>query len=326
MPHDLKRIIVSRTDRIGDVVLSLPVFASLKECFQESQLIALVSGYTSDVVASFPDIDTVITSEADDSVWETARKLRAIRADAILFLFPRFRLATAAFIAGVPIRVGTAYRWYSFLFNRKVREHRKDSIKSEAEYNLSLASAIGCTAKTLSTRLRIDEKGLNRAREFMSRHGLGKFVVLHPGSGGSATDWSTDNFRKLCAEIIANTDFNVVVTGSTQEESLCAEVASGLQRCLNAAGKFSLLEFIAFLSMADVFVSNSTGPIHLAAAVGTPVVGIYPNNKPMTPARWAPISDRKVILTPADGSDDLNGVSVSQVLNSISTLLPVSAR
>jgi ADP-heptose:LPS heptosyltransferase len=325
MLRQFKRIIVSRTDRIGDVVLSLPVFASLKECFPDCELIALVQGYTVEVVNSSADVSRAVVYDPAESLLSTIRKLRRLEADGILFLFPRFRLALAAFLAGIPIRVGTAYRWYSFLHNEKVREHRKDSVKSEAEYNLSLAAALGCSAKKFAARLSIDGEGLNAAKSFLKNNRVEKFIVVHPGSGGSAADWSGDNFRKLCDSLIRETDMEVVVTGSTAEEVLCASISRGNPGCINAAGAFSLREFIAFLSLATVFVSNSTGPIHLAASVGTPVVGIYPNNKPMTPARWAPITDKKVILTPPDGSDDLSKVRLEDVLRAAESFVAVKA-
>ncbi len=317
MLREFRKIIVSRTDRIGDVVLALPVFASLKKCFPESELIALVQDYTVEVVSSFHAVDSITMYDPNESVLTTTRKLKHLRADAIILLFPRFRLSAAAFLARIPVRVGTAYRWYSFLYSDKVREHRKESLKSEAEYNLSLAEALGCNSRIIETKLSVDDEALRSARNFLRRNGIERFVAVHPGSGGSATDWSPDNFNKLCAEIARVLDTNVVVTGSAPEKSLCETVSGGIANCVSAAGAFSLREFIAFLSLAGAFVSNSTGPIHLAAAVGTPVVGIYPNHEPMTPTRWAPITDRKIILTPSDGTDDLAKVRISDVFRSV---------
>ncbi len=325
MLHDTRRIIISRTDRIGDVVLSLPSFVSLKKCFPACELTAFVRDYTSDVVSSCPDVDRVVTYDPDESIFTTVSKMKRVHADSILILYPRLRLAVAAFLARIPIRVGTAYRWYSFLFNRRVREHRKDSVKSEAEYNLSLVEAIGCNAKALETNLRIDEKGICKAKDFLNRKQIDKFAVVHPGSGGSAADWSPAHFKSLCERITDELQIHVVVTGSKTENDLCASIAEGIPNCVNSAGKFTLVEFIALLSLASLFVSNSTGPIHLAAAAGTPVVGIYPNNKPMTPKRWAPTTDKKTILSPSDGSDDLSKISVEEVFSAARVMLPVNA-
>lgn len=320
------RIIVSRTDRIGDVVLSLPVFASLKECFPRTELVALVRGYTAEIVSSFRAVDRVLVYDDSESSMTTAKKLKSVHADAILFLYPRFRLAAAAVLAGIPARVGTAYRSYSFLHNKRVHEHRRDSLKSEAEYNLSLAKAIGCKSRVMDSSLEIDGEALRKAERFLVQKGIDRFIVVHPGSGGSAADWSAGNFRRLCEKIPREFNMTIVVTGSAAERDLCTGISQGIGNCVMTCGEFSLREFIAFLSRAAAFVSNSTGPIHLAASVGTPVVGIYPNNKPMTPARWSPITDRKIILTPADGSDDLSSITVEKVFGSLRSIMPVDAK
>ncbi len=323
MSQEYKRIIVARTDRIGDVVLSLPVFASLKKYFPQSELTALVRTYTTDVVSSFESVDNVITYDPDESLIATRQKLKRMDADAIIFLFPRFRISAAAFLARIPVRAGTAYRWYSFLFNKKVREHRKDSVKSEAEYNLALAEALGCEEKVFDTKLNINNEALGRVKNFLSENAIEKYIIVHPGSGGSAFEWGEEKFRELIKSITGRLNLPVIVTGTATEHTLCKKVSSGIPKSINAAGKFSLLEFIALLSEAEVFVSNSTGPIHLAAAVDTPVIGIYPNDKPMTPVRWAPITDKKVILTPSDGSNNLSLISVDEVMWSLYKLMSV---
>ncbi|MFZ1081178.1 MAG: glycosyltransferase family 9 protein [Candidatus Kryptoniota bacterium] len=326
MPQKFRRIIVSRTDHIGDVVLSLPVFASLKKCFPGSQIVALVSDYTADVVRSSPYVDEVITYSAGESIFSTVQKFKNAKLDAILFLFPRFRLSAAAYLAGIPIKVGTAYRWYSFLFNRKVHEHRKTSKKNEAEYNIALADILGCKKKSFDMTLKLNADAVARVKMFLEENNLGKFIVVHPGSSGSAFEWGADKFRKLVESIPADLQEEVIVTGTAPEHSLCEAISKGILRATNTAGKFSLLEFIALLSEADAFISNSTGPIHLAAAVGTPVIGIYPNKEPMTPIRWAPLTDRKVILTPNDGSDNLALITINDVIESTRKFISVNSR
>jgi ADP-heptose:LPS heptosyltransferase len=118
----------------------------------------------------------------------------------------------------------------------------------------------------------------------------------------------------------------VVVTGGKSEIPLCKKVSEGIGNAINTAGRFSILEFIALVSKADLFISNSTGPLHVAAAVGTPVIGLYPNSKPMTPVRWAPLTDKKIIFTPKDGSDNLSSIPVEDVMGSIRKLIPTEPR
>lgn len=179
-----RKVVVSRTDRIGDVILSLPVFATLKRCYPQTETFALVRNYTSDVVLSSPHVDQVIPFEPNESVFSTYKKLRKIDAEIMLALFPRFKIAAASFLARIPIRVGTAYRWYSFLFNRRIHEHRKDSVKNEAEYNLALLEALGCKEKSMDITISIDEGACDNISTFLDTNCLSNFVIVHPGSGG----------------------------------------------------------------------------------------------------------------------------------------------
>ncbi len=325
MPEAFKKIIVARTDKIGDVVLSLPVFATLKKCFPGSQTIALVSDYTVDLARSSPHISEVMTYNPNESIMKTVKRIKGAGAEVIVVLYPRFKIAAAGFLAGVPVRIGTAYRWYSFLFNRKVHEHRKASTKNEAEYNLTLVEELGCKEKFLDTTLNINKSALNKVEEFLSHNCLARFVVVHPGSGGSSIEWSADNFREVVKNVADKRGWNVVVTGTEDERFLCRKISEGIGNAVNTAGRFSILEFMALLSKSELFISNSTGPLHVAAAVGTPVIGLFPNNRPMTPVRWSPLTDRKIILTPKDGSDDLSAISVEDVLESIRKLIPVES-
>lgn len=326
MAQEFRRIVVARTDRIGDVVLALPVFASLRNCFPKSRLIALVRSYTSDVVSSFPPVDEVMIYDPAETIGSTRDKLKHVDADAILLLYPRFKLAAAAFLAEIPVRVGTGYRWYSFLFNQKVQEHRKYSTRSEADYNLDLAAAIGCSERIMDIRLRVDESALKKVRDILAASGISRYFVVHPGSGGSASEWSGDKFRDLVRSITETHQAQVIVTGLENESERCNKLCAGLPRAVSMAGRFSLTGFIALLSGAELFISNSTGPIHLAAAVGIPVVGIYPNASPMTPVRWAPLTERKRILTPKDGSDNMSVVTVEEVADSIQELISAGSR
>lgn len=194
-------------------------------------------------------------------------------------------------------------------------------MKSEAEYNLTLVETLGCKAKVMDIGLDIDKTALNAVDAFLNENCLSKFVMVHPGSGGSAFEWAADNFREVVKIISDINGVNVVVTGTASERSICKKISEGIGNAVNAAGGFSILEFIALASKAELFISNSTGPLHLAAAVGTPIIGIYPNKIPMTPVRWSPLTDKKVILTPGDGSDNLSLIPVEDVILSARKLL-----
>ncbi len=119
-----KHILVARTDKIGDLLLSLPVFQTLKVAFPQTRLTALVSPYAKEIVQNHPAIDGVEVLEPEESLWKLASRFKTLAPDVFIALYPRPQQVMAAWLAGVPTRIGTAYRWYSFFLNQKVRVHR----------------------------------------------------------------------------------------------------------------------------------------------------------------------------------------------------------
>jgi ADP-heptose:LPS heptosyltransferase len=134
----------------------------------------------------------------------------------------------------------------------------------------------------------------------LEENGIGeRLIVLHPGSGGSAEPWPLDKFIKLYEELSSN-GYDVVFTGSEEEGVLINKDAKkyGI-KVRTITGETDLRTLAALLSLATVVVANSTGPLHLAAAVNTNVVGLYPSKKIMSPVRWGPLGCNSRIVQPA---------------------------
>ena len=298
----LQNILVVRTDRIGDVILTLPTVEALKSNFPNAHVTMLVSSYTSTLVEGIAD--TLLYSRDGKSrpFFEMLVELRQARFDTAVVAYPRFRIALLLWLAGIPVRIGTGYRWYSFLFNRKVYEHRKTVEKHEAEYNLSLLKGLGCELPSkLEVKISISEQERKTASDVRKSIGISdvdNLVLLHPGSGGSAHDWKPKNFAQLAAEL-KKKEFCVVITGGRTETELVYSVAKDAGNGVKSfISNLSLKEFAAFIQTAKLFIANSTGPLHLAAAVGTPVIGLFSPVRVMSPKRWGPLIDKKEIFVP----------------------------
>lgn len=295
-------ILLVRTDRIGDVVLSLPAAALLKEHYPTARITFLAREYTFPLAALSREVDEVIADQPGTTAFSLARQLKGYGFDLAILLHPTSRLAWALRLAGIPERVGTAYRAYSVLFNRRVRQHRKFSLKHELEHNLDLVrSGLGWASysdREYRPRLDITSEMVRRNEQRLK--GVlditRPFVAIHPGSGGSARDWPIQQFAELIDRI---RDINVAVTLGPGEEHIKAKLQAWLKTEPAWISGLSLPELASLLSRASMLVANSTGPLHIATAVGTNVVGLYCPMIPCHPRRWGPYGPGHQTLVPA---------------------------
>ena len=293
----VKGIILSRTDSIGDVILSLPMAGVLKELYPETKLIFLGKNYTREIIHTCKHIDEFLDwdelREKDGA--EQVREMQSTGAEAIIHVFPRKEIALLAKKSGIPLRYGTTnrlYHWYSC--NRLIRLSRRTSELHEAQLNLKLLRPLG--AKEVFA---IDEipayygfqklNGAKHLEKYLREDRLN--LILHPKSKGSAREWGTDNFSKLIG-LLPKEDFNVIITGTEEEGKLIRDsILNKFPHLQDTTGKLSLRELISLINLADVLVAGSTGPLHIAAALGKTCIGIYPPIRPMHPGRWAPIGE-----------------------------------
>lgn len=307
-----KNLLLIRTDRIGDVILSLPLAEIIKKHYPDCRITFLLRDYTKDLAASNPFIDEILVLKEIDGeidIKENLRMLGKKHFDTCITVYPTLKIAWLVFRSGIKNRIGSGYRWYSLLFNRKVYEHRKFADKHELEYNVNMLKEIGIEEKITKDNVHffieieksVDEKvskalidnGISTARPV---------VIVHPGSGGSAVDLPIEKFITL-VERLVNSNVQILITGSESEKELCQQlvVNSGVN---NFAGKFSLKELVALINKADVFVSNSTGPIHIAAALDKYSIGFYPHLTACLPKRWGPYSNKSKIYMPESDCED----------------------
>lgn len=303
-----ERILVIRTDRIGDVVLSTPVLTALRRSFPSAFIAMMVRPYTRDVVSGHPHADEIVLDDRpglNSGIAGFVRLLRMVRRhrfDMALLLHPSFRLALLCFLAGIRFRVGTGYRAYSFLFSRRVYHHRKKSDRHELDLNLDLARAVGARLDQVAFFLHIPDQDRISTESRLRSHGLSSgsaFMVIHPGSGGSAMDWPLSGFAALGDRILGEMGLPVVITGNKAESPLVDRLCSMMYRePLRLDGALSIKELLALLSRARLLVANSTGPLHMAVAVGCPVVGLYCPLAACAPVRWGPYGYPASVLTP----------------------------
>ncbi len=296
-------LLVSRTDAIGDVVLTLPVCGQLKRMFPGCRVVLIGRTYTAAVAAACPWIDDFLNVDELLRLPASAQvaALREFKALAIIHVFPNKHLAWLARKAKIPVRIGTRNRWFHWLTcNRLVALSRMNSPLHEAQLNLQLLQPLG-KSRVLPLPF-VAELGKLAPTEPLASQWLQLLenrqptqlnIVLHPRSRGSAREWGLLNFGQL-AQLLHRAGHRVFVTGTAAEgEELAGWLAENAASITaNLTGQLSLPQLIAFIANADGLVAGSTGPLHLAAALGRHALGLYPPIRPMHPGRWAPLGPK----------------------------------
>lgn len=306
MIKDLKNILIVRTDRIGDVVLSLPLAGLIKSHNPNCRVTFLVKNYTNSLVQNHPYIDDVIVlkeKKGKVNLFDNVKIISAKKFDTAIVVYPTFVSSFIIFLSNIKIRVGTGYRWYSFFFNRKVYEHRKYAKKHELEYNVGLLQKLNINETTNSLNVKFDlsvnTKALAKVESILKLRNVDlskPIIIIHPGSGGSAVDLPIEKYEMLI-EKLPNSVFQVIVTGNKNEIEICNKLIVS-DKVKNLAGLFNLEELTALISISKIFISNSTGPLHIASALGKHVVGFYPKILACSAERWGPYTSKKLVYVP----------------------------
>lgn len=290
---EYKTIMISRTDSIGDVVLTLPMAGVIKKFYPNSKIIFLGKTYTKPVVALSEHIDEFINWDELQKMPNAVDVLKKHNTDVFIHVFPNKEIAKMVKAANIPLRIGTFGRLHHILTcNKKIRFTRKKSDLHESQLNLKLLSPLGITQhfelNELATfygfsnipTLHPDLKNIIDSNR--------KNIILHPKSKGSAKEWGLDNYLQL-AELLPKDQFKVFISGTEEEGKLIGNTFKFDENIVSLIGKLSLTDFIAFIANTNGLVAASTGPLHIAAALNKKAIGLYSPKRPIHPGRWKPV-------------------------------------
>ncbi|MFI5150591.1 MAG: glycosyltransferase family 9 protein [Bacteroidia bacterium] len=299
---ELKTVIISRTDSLGDVMLTLPMAGILKTEFPSCRVIFLGRSYTRPLISCCRHIDQFLD-------WDELKKagknnidsvFRDLKADAILHVFPDKEIAYSSAKAEIPLRIGTSHRFFHlFTCNRRIHFSRRNSDLHESQLNLKLLKGLGIS--TLYSLAELNKlSGFNPPwalnPEFASLLSADKFnLILHPRSRGNGREWGLDYFEKL-ARLLPADRYRIFVSGTREEGDSMRDFIRRNPAITDITGKMNLEEFISFIARANGLVASGTGPLHIASALGKKVVGIFPPIRPIHPGRWAPIGEHASFL------------------------------
>lgn len=291
-----KRIVISRTDSIGDVILTLPICQWIKESFKDTTIVFLGKSYTKPIVRCFSAVDEFVNWDTFQEIPKADKKIqfREIKADVIIHIFPNKEIAALAKTTRVPIRVGTSHRMYHLLTcTHRLDFTRKRSDKHESQLNFELLRPFGL--KELPTMEQVNEliqlfsaPQIDLPSEINEFIKDSKYVILHPKSQGSAKEWPLEKYFIL-AEKLMEKGMKVIFTGTEPEGNQFRDELPENPLLLDSSGKMSLEQLVKLISLTEGLVACSTGPLHIAGILNRKAVGIFSPRKPIHPGRWMPL-------------------------------------
>jgi heptosyltransferase-2 len=313
-PEMVKKVLVIRTDAIGDIILTTPLVKAAKTCLPRASLTFLVSDECRDLIKGVPGCDRVIGYRPRRGLaglvswWEMARILRKEGYDLVLAL-PHGSLNIAAWarFTGANQRVGYRSRGFGWLFSHTLPDERGEKVKHEVENCLELLRFVGLAPDESSKPLyvNLDPKVKKSVKRYLSEKGIeaGKerIVLIHPGSRTTWVRWPPERFAQVADRLQARRDVRTVIVGGPGEEPVSDSVTGRMKSpALDLTGRLSLVELAALASISRLFIGHSTGSMHLAAATGIPVVAIFGPTSPTDHIeRWRPYSAEGVVVSKA---------------------------
>ncbi len=296
------KILLTRTDKLGDVVLALPAIEYLKRYRPTWQVHAMVAPGTIPLVENDPNLDA-IWSYTDADLPALLPRLAAEQYAAAILLYYHRPLAAALWRLKVPQRVGPWSKLSSwFLLNRGVWLGKSRSKRHERDHNVKLVQRlVGKGGEISDPQIHLTAGQLEISQHFLREEAVEteNVVFVHPGSGGSALNWSPASYAAVANRLAAQAGCRVFVTGGPQDEEAITAMSVLLVPDVKViADRYGLREFLGVLSAGDLLIGPSTGPLHMAAALGLAVVGLYPPIASQSIQRWGPLGPWSRALAP----------------------------
>jgi heptosyltransferase-2 len=302
----VKRILVTRTDRIGDVLLSTPVIKGLRRSFPRSHIAVVVRPYARDIVLGNPYLNEVIIYDKYGRQRSPFRSiafawaLRKKRFDLALILHPTNRMHLVTFLAGIKKRVGFN-RKLGFLLTDKIEHKKQQGQKHELEYTLDIVRYLGIKPEDKDLFMPIRKDSEIYIEEFLSHQGYRegeKIIALHPAASCPSKVWPKERFAQVADRLSLELKAKIIIVAAASDVDISSSF-SALLHCpwIDATGKTSVSQLASLLRRCSLFISNDSGPVHIAATLGVPTVAIFGRSQPgLSPRRWGPVGRPSIIL------------------------------
>ena len=332
-----KRILIVRTDRVGDVVMITPMIRELRKTFPDSFIATLTNPNTADILLKNPYLNLSISDDLKkESFWDIVKELRKHKFTDGLLVMPTDRAAYQMFFAGIKNRIGVGKKLYEVItFMKSVSRNKYIPLRHEADYCMDLARKIGVVNADLSPEIFLTDEEKLSGKNILKNEGISENelkIIVHTGSGKSSSNWSEDKYFELIDSILkSKPEAKIILTAKEMSNEFRDKVKNlKSEKVLLIDNKIKRLrDLICIISESDLLVAASTGPLHLASALKIKTIGLYCHRRMSCVQHWGAMGEKAVNIEVSKEFCDKNcssdkehcnfenGISTEEVINSI---------
>ena len=314
-----KAILLIKLERIGDLVLSLPAIRKIRSYFPESKIYMVATSYTKDIVEASPYIDELLVYDKAVSLKDKVSFIRMLRKycfDLAIDLTTRNFMFLPVWILGfskAKVTVGLNNYGRAFLYNIKVKPY--PGVEIYGKEVMHILEPLGIKSDDYKPKLFLSKSNEEFIHMFFKERNINETVikvVIHPGGYYDALRWEEEKYAEVTERILSNYKAAVFFVGSKREVSLIEKIVSWAgdsKNILNMAGRLSLGESMALIARANLFIGNSSGPLHIACGFDIPTISFL---GPSIPERWRPQGEKNIVFRGKLSSKDYD-IEYSQV-------------
>ncbi len=304
LPENPEKILIRSTNWIGDAIMTTPAVRTLRQNFPQSHITLLALPWVADVFAACPHVDDIFIYDKHGKhrglagKFKLAAELYQERFDMAVLLQNAFEAALISFLARIPVRGGYTTDGRGILLTHRVKKHPDIGSRHQVHYYQEMMQGLGMLPGPDQLELFLEPKAVASVKEQLGHAaGAGKrpIIGLNPGAAyGPAKRWPARKYGRLARELARKTGGLLLVFGTRDDQQAAAEISALAGDCvLDLTGKTSLGEALAFIDQCNVFITNDSGLMHVAAALDTPLVAVFGSTDHIA---TGPYSDQATII------------------------------
>jgi ADP-heptose:LPS heptosyltransferase len=303
MTKKKQKICIQRADRLGDVVLSLPVIESIKKKFPESEIHVLTSSIGATFLKDFPNVDRCIVMNTEwgwfsNEYRSLYKKLKNENYDLYLSLWNHPKCAVMGWLSKAKVRIGDSTdKILAFFYTTTVRQNWEDLTRHQSEFNQDLLEPLSISTRFCRSKISINKNSKEKIKKTLKKwiNPQKKTLLIFTATGGSNFPIPMSAITSFIIKMQTQSDIDIILSGPENSLKEGEKEALNFPNVVNMIGKTTLSELTALIDLCDYYMGPDTGPTHIASFLNKPMIFFSPLNE-NPPTRWGPLSGNSQII------------------------------